>query len=87
MRVPELMTEEIAQKSGYKLDQAAPIATVQELADCRSGARAARLSKAERLDADEVDDWMKVKSVAETPNAMGGRSWRVCRRRVSRSSC
>jgi NAD(P)H dehydrogenase (quinone) len=32
-RVPELVPEEIAIKSGYKLDQAAPIATVDELAD------------------------------------------------------
>lgn len=30
-RVPELVPEEIARKSGYKLDQPAPIATVQEL--------------------------------------------------------
>ncbi len=32
-RVPELVPQEIAEKSGYKLDQAAPIATVEELAD------------------------------------------------------
>ncbi|QLH39368.1 MAG: NAD(P)H:quinone oxidoreductase [Defluviicoccus sp.] len=30
-RVPELVPEEVAKKSGYKLDQAAPVATVQEL--------------------------------------------------------
>ncbi|MGK7869779.1 NAD(P)H:quinone oxidoreductase [Falsiroseomonas sp. E2-1-a20] len=30
-RVPELVPEEVARKSGYKLDQAAPIATVDEL--------------------------------------------------------
>lgn len=30
-RVPELVPEEVARKSGYKLDQAAPIAAVQEL--------------------------------------------------------
>jgi NAD(P)H dehydrogenase (quinone) len=30
-RVPELVPEEVARKSGYKLDQPAPIATVQEL--------------------------------------------------------
>jgi NAD(P)H dehydrogenase (quinone) len=30
-RVPELVPEEIARKSGYKLDQPAPIATVSEL--------------------------------------------------------
>jgi NAD(P)H dehydrogenase (quinone) len=30
-RVPELVPEEIAKKSGFKLDQKAPIATVQEL--------------------------------------------------------
>ncbi|MGB3291308.1 MAG: NAD(P)H:quinone oxidoreductase [Burkholderiaceae bacterium] len=30
-RVPELVPEEVARKSGYKMDQAAPIATVQEL--------------------------------------------------------
>lgn len=30
-RVPELVPEEVAKKSGYKLDQQAPIATVQEL--------------------------------------------------------
>lgn len=30
-RVPELVPEEVAKKSGYKLDQAAPIATVDEL--------------------------------------------------------
>ena len=29
-RVPELVPEEIAKKSGFKLDQAAPIATVSE---------------------------------------------------------
>jgi NAD(P)H dehydrogenase (quinone) len=32
-RVPELVPEELARKSGYKMDQAAPIATVDELAD------------------------------------------------------
>lgn len=32
-RVPELVPREIAQKSGFKLDQAAPIATVDELPD------------------------------------------------------
>jgi NAD(P)H dehydrogenase (quinone) len=32
-RVPELVPEAIARKSGFKLDQAAPIATVDELAD------------------------------------------------------
>jgi NAD(P)H dehydrogenase (quinone) len=31
--VPELMPEEVARKAGVKLDQAAPIATVDELAD------------------------------------------------------
>lgn len=31
-RVPELVPEELARKSGYKLDQAAPVATVEELA-------------------------------------------------------
>jgi NAD(P)H dehydrogenase (quinone) len=32
-RVPELVPEDIARKSGFKLDQPAPIATVDELAD------------------------------------------------------
>src|SRR5256886_17150654 len=32
-RVPELVPEEIARKSHYKLDQAAPIAKIEELAD------------------------------------------------------
>lgn len=32
-RVPELVPDELARASGYKLDQAAPIATVDELAD------------------------------------------------------
>lgn len=32
-RVPELVPEEIARKSGFKLDQAAPIATVAELVE------------------------------------------------------
>ena len=32
-RVPELVPDELARASGYKLDQAAPIATVEELAD------------------------------------------------------
>jgi NAD(P)H dehydrogenase (quinone) len=32
-RVPELVPEEIAKKSGFKLDQKAPIATVDELAN------------------------------------------------------
>lgn len=32
-RVPELVPEELAKQSGYKLDQAAPIAKVEELAD------------------------------------------------------
>ncbi len=32
-RVPELVPEEIARKSGFKLDQPAPIATVNELPD------------------------------------------------------
>ena len=30
-RVPELVPEEVARKSGYKLDQEAPFATVDEL--------------------------------------------------------
>jgi NAD(P)H dehydrogenase (quinone) len=32
-RVPELVPDEVAKKSGYKLDQEAPIATVPELVD------------------------------------------------------
>lgn len=32
-RVPELMPEDVARKAGMKLDQPAPVATVQELAD------------------------------------------------------
>lgn len=32
-RVPETVPEEVARSSGYKMDQAAPIATVDELAD------------------------------------------------------
>jgi NAD(P)H dehydrogenase (quinone) len=32
-RVPELVPEEVARKSGYKLDQAAPIATIADLVD------------------------------------------------------
>jgi NAD(P)H dehydrogenase (quinone) len=32
-RVPELVPDEVARKAGYKLDQAAPIATPAELAD------------------------------------------------------
>ena len=32
-RVPELVPDEVAKKSGYKMDQAAPIATVDELPD------------------------------------------------------
>lgn len=32
-RVPELVPEEVARKSGFKLDQAAPVATVDELPD------------------------------------------------------
>ncbi|MFT4954678.1 MAG: NAD(P)H dehydrogenase (quinone) [Brevundimonas sp.] len=32
-RVPELVPEELAKKSGYKLDQAAPIAKIDELSD------------------------------------------------------
>ncbi len=32
-RVPEIVPDEIARKSGYKLDQAAPVATVDELAN------------------------------------------------------
>lgn len=32
-RVPELVPEELAKQSGYKLDQAAPIAKVEDLAD------------------------------------------------------
>jgi NAD(P)H dehydrogenase (quinone) len=32
-RVPELVPDEVTRKSGYKLDQAAPIATVAELPD------------------------------------------------------
>ncbi len=32
-RVPELVPEELARKSGYNMDQPAPIATVEELAD------------------------------------------------------
>lgn len=33
MRVPELVPEEVAKKSGYKLDQKAPLAKVDQLAD------------------------------------------------------
>jgi len=32
-RVPEIVPREVAERSGFKLDQAAPIATVDELAD------------------------------------------------------
>jgi|SRR5690606_16036184 NAD(P)H:quinone oxidoreductase, type IV len=32
-RVPELVPAEVAQKAGFKLDQEAPVATVEELAD------------------------------------------------------
>ncbi len=32
-RVPELVPDEVAKKSGYKLNQPAPVATVNELAD------------------------------------------------------
>lgn len=32
-RVPELVPADVAQRSGYKMDQAAPIATVEELSD------------------------------------------------------
>jgi len=32
-RVPELVPENVAKKAGYKLNQAAPIATVDELCD------------------------------------------------------
>lgn len=32
-RVPELVPEDVARSSGYKMDQPAPIATVKELAD------------------------------------------------------
>lgn len=32
-RVPELVPEEVAKKSGYKLDQKAPVATVAELSE------------------------------------------------------
>ena len=32
-RVPELVPEEVARKSGFKLDQAAPVATVDDLAN------------------------------------------------------
>src|SRR5258708_16918986 len=48
-RVPELVPEEIARKSHFKLDQAAPIAKVEELADydaiiIGAGTRFGRLS-------------------------------------------
>jgi len=33
-RVPDLVPEGVVRKSGYKLDQAAPVATVDELANC-----------------------------------------------------
>ena len=32
-RVPEIVPDEVAKKSGFKLDQAAPVATVEELAN------------------------------------------------------
>lgn len=32
-RVPELVPEDVARKSGYKMDQEAPVATVEELPD------------------------------------------------------
>jgi NAD(P)H dehydrogenase (quinone) len=34
-RVPELVSEDVAKQSGYKLDQKAPIATVAEFAQLR----------------------------------------------------
>jgi NAD(P)H dehydrogenase (quinone) len=48
-RVPELVPEEIARKSHYKLDQAAPIAKIEDLADydavvVGAGTRFGRLS-------------------------------------------
>src|SRR6201990_2340859 len=48
-RVPELVPEEVARKSYYKLDQAAPIAKVEELANydaiiVGTGTRFGRLS-------------------------------------------
>lgn len=48
-RVPETVPEELARKSGYKLDQAAPTATVEELPDydaivIGTGTRYGRLS-------------------------------------------
>src|SRR3984893_1573840 len=48
-RVPELVPEEIARKSYYKLDQAAPIAKIEDLADydaiiVGTGTRFGRLS-------------------------------------------
>jgi NAD(P)H dehydrogenase (quinone) len=48
-RVPETVPEEVTRKSGYKLDQAAPIATVEELPDydaiiVGTGTRYGRLS-------------------------------------------
>jgi NAD(P)H dehydrogenase (quinone) len=33
-RVPELVPEEVAKKSYYKMDQAAPVATIDDLANC-----------------------------------------------------
>lgn len=33
-RVPELVPADVARKAGFKLDQAAPVATVDELGDC-----------------------------------------------------
>lgn len=48
-RVPELVPTDVAQRSGYKMDQAAPIATVQDLANydaiiIGTGTRFGRLS-------------------------------------------
>jgi NAD(P)H dehydrogenase (quinone) len=45
-RVPELVPADVAKKSGFKLDQSAPIATINELAGVRFQAKhAATIAK------------------------------------------
>src|SRR3546814_2942586 len=48
-RVPELVPEDVAKKSGFKLDQKAPIAKPEELADYRSEEHTSELQSLMRI--------------------------------------
>jgi NAD(P)H dehydrogenase (quinone) len=88
-RVPELIPEDVARKSHYELDQAAPIAKIEDLANyVGAGTRFGRLSSQMANFLDQAGGLCAVRSTAKSatrlrqpPHNMAGR-----RPRCSRSS-